>query len=122
MRQQLTGQLQEPGQRPKNVRLILDKQKEQFDNVKVTTTAYTVQAKTYVLVDDDTAGSAVTITLPPVIENTDRWVYIKKLGTTANVIADGNGSETIDGATTKTITSQYGTLSLLSDGKEWHVF
>jgi len=122
MRQQLTGQLQEPGQRPKNVRLVLDEQKEQYDNVKVTTTSYTVQAKTYVLVDDATAGSAVTITLPPVIENTDRWVYVKKLGNTANVIVDGNSSETIDGATTKTITSQYGTLNLLSDGKEWHLF
>jgi hypothetical protein len=47
---------------------------------------------------------------------------VKKLGNTANVIVDGNSSETIDGATTKTITSQYGTLNLLSDGKEWHLF
>lgn len=122
MRRQLTGQLTEPGQRPRNVRLVVDEQKQEYDHVTVSTTAYSVFDKTYILVDDDTAGSAVTITLPPVIDNSDKWVYIKKLGTTANVIADGNASETIDGATASTIISQYGTLALLCDGDEWHTF
>ena len=117
----LVGQLQVPGQKPVNVQFVADRRKHEYDHVVVTTTAYTLLSKDYVLVDDDTAGGAVTITLPPAIDNTDRVVVIKKLGTTGNVIIDGNASETIDGATTQTITAQYDSYTILCDGTGWHI-
>ena len=121
-RRQLVGQIQIPGQRPQNVRFVTERYKEEYDSVTVSTTAYTINEKEYVLVDDDTAGGAVTLTLPPVIENTDKKVYVKKLGTTGNVIVDGSGSETIDGATTHTLTAQYESSVYLCDGASWHIF
>jgi hypothetical protein len=53
---------------------------------------------------------------------TAKTVYhIKKMGSTALVIIDGNGTETIDGALTATLTTQYESIMLVSDGIEWHV-
>ena len=87
----------------------------------VTSTSATLGVDDYVmLVDDDTAGSTVTITLPAA-SRTGRVYYIKKLGTTANVIIDGNSSETIDGATTSTLTTQYESITVISDGSNWHI-
>jgi hypothetical protein len=74
-----------------------------------------------VLVDDDTAGSTVTITLPAAASNDGRVYHIKKLGTTANVIIDGNASETIDGETTFTLTIQYESIKLVCDGSNWSI-
>lgn len=116
------GQIKRPNRAPIDARLTLDRSKRQYDSVTVTTTAYTVFDKTYILVDDATAGGQVTITLPPAIDSTDRIIYIKKLGATANVVVDGNGSETIDGSTTQTISSQYGTLTLVCSGAAWFIF
>jgi hypothetical protein len=74
-----------------------------------------------ILVDDDTAGAAVTITLPAVATAAKRRRNIKKLGTTAEVIIDGNSTETIDGAQTATLYVQYESVALISDGTEWHI-
>ena len=120
-RQQVIGQIQEPGGRATNFNLTGEETKREYETVTVTTTAYTVNEKTYILVDDDTAGGAVTITLPPVISNTDKVIHVKKLGTTGNVILDGNASETIDGATTQTITTQYNSYSIVCSGDAWHI-
>jgi hypothetical protein len=86
----------------------------------VITTSHTAAAEHVILVDDDTAAATVTITLPLVA--TAKTVYhIKKMGSTALVIIDGNGTETIDGALTATLTTQYESIMLVSDGIEWHV-
>ena len=90
-------------------------------DVTVTTTSYTATVAEYILVDDDSAGSAVTITLPAAADHTDRVYSIKKLGTTAEVIIDGNASETIDGATTLTVWNQYDAPRLYCDGSVWHI-
>jgi hypothetical protein len=90
----------------------------------VTATSYTVlAADACLLVDDDTAGGAVTIALLAASTAGDGYsIEIKKLGTTANVILDGSGSETIDGATTATLTSQYEAVKLRCDGTSYHIF
>jgi len=85
----------------------------------VTTTTATAAAWDAVMVDDDTAGSTVTITLPA--GSTDDQIVVKKLGTTANVIIDGDSAETIDGAATFTLTAQYASLSLIWNGTEWSI-
>ena len=74
-----------------------------------------------ILVDDDTAGSTVTITLPAAASHTGREYHIKKLGTTANVVVDGNASETIDGGTTATLSAQFESISIVCDGSNWHI-
>ena len=38
-----------------------------------------------------------------------------------NVTIDGNASETIDGATTYALSAQYQSISIYSDGSNWHV-
>ena len=52
-----------------------------------------------------------------------RRLWIKRVDNTlANQITiDGDGSETIDGETTKTLHTQYEAYELMSDGEEWHV-
>jgi hypothetical protein len=88
----------------------------------VTGTSATLGSDDFVmLIDDDTAGSTVTITLPAAASNTGRVYHVKKLGTTANVVVDGNASETIDGATTLTMTIQYESIKLVCDGSNWSI-
>ena len=120
-REILSGQLTSPGERPKSIQLVLNNLKEQDEVVTVTATTYTIEGKKYILVDDDTAGAAVTITLPPAIDSTDRVIIVKKIGSTATVTIDGNASETIDGSTTAVISTQYTALQLVSDGANWFV-
>jgi hypothetical protein len=74
------------------------------------------------------ASGNVTITLPAaasVYNSTDdvgRIYTIKKIDTDANrVVIDGNGSETIDGAATAVITTQYESVTIQSDGSNWHI-
>ena len=88
----------------------------------VTSTSATLSAANqYVFVDDDTASGAVTINLPTAVGNSAVNYSIKKLGTTGNVTIDGNASETIDGATTAVLTTQYESITIVSDGTEWHI-
>lgn len=90
-----------------------------FTAVVETTTSRTAAAFEAVFVDDDTAGSTVTITLPA--GSTDDQIIVKKLGTTANVIIDGDAAETIDGAATFTLTAQYASVTVMWNGTEWSI-
>ncbi len=87
----------------------------------VTTTYAVLDRDRAVLVDDDAAGGAVTVTLPPAVDNLNRELVIKKLGTTGSVTIDGNEAETIDGALTKVLLTQYDVVELESDGANWWI-
>ncbi len=88
----------------------------------VTTTTYAVQGSDDVIyVDDDTAGGAVTITLPPVASSDERVITVMKIGTTANVSVDGDGSETVNGAGSTTLAAQYATVTVHCDGNAWFI-
>ena len=88
----------------------------------VTTTPVTLtDADKIVLVDDDTVGGAVTINLPAVADSKGNIYYIKKLGSTGNVTIDPNGSETIDGATTQIIGSQWDCIETYCNGTAWFI-
>lgn len=87
----------------------------------VTTTSHTAANEHVILVDDDTAGAAVTVTLPAASGNSGLQYVIKKIGSTANVVIDGNGSETIDGATTATLTTQYEVMTVICNGTAWFI-
>ena len=88
----------------------------------VITTSYTAAAFKIILVDDDTAAGAVTIDLPAAASSTDEIYNIVKLGTTASVTVDGNASETINGATTNVLSTQYDAIEIVCDGIEWFIF
>jgi hypothetical protein len=61
------------------------------------------------------------VLLPATLDCENRELTVKKIGTTAAVVVDGNGSETIDGATTQTISSQYDAMHIICDGSNWWV-
>lgn len=66
-------------------------------------------------------SGTITITLPPASPAKRRRIMLKKTDAANVVTADGNGAETIDGAATRTLSTQYSSLKLLSDGSNWRV-
>ena len=80
-----------------------------------------VQSGDYLLLCDSTAG-AVTVTLPPAALVPGRIYVFKRINAGANnVVVDGYGSETIDGATTYTLSSQWAGVTVMSNGTAWFI-
>jgi len=75
------------------------------------------QGTTHLLVD--TTTGSVVVTLPAADVMRGRVLVVKKLVAANTVTLDGNGSETIDGATTLAWTTQYQVQRILSDGTQW---
>lgn len=70
----------------------------------------------------DPSSSTITITLPAVSGNTGLLYTIKQItDSTNNVIIDGNGSETINGATTYTLDIANAFIDIFCDGSSWHI-
>lgn len=71
----------------------------------------------------DASSAAFTITLPPVSGLTGKLYTIKKTDSdfTKAVTIDGNGAETIDGATTTTLNTVGETIELICDGTGWQI-
>lgn len=66
----------------------------------------------------DCTLNAITINLPVGVSGTQ--YVIKKTDATANAVTiDANGAELIDGAGTATITTQYESITIVSDGSNW---
>ncbi|MCB0428687.1 MAG: hypothetical protein H6585_08360 [Flavobacteriales bacterium] len=64
----------------------------------------------------------ITVTLPAAASNTGRIYYIKKTDGTPNTITiDGNGAETIDGATTLVLYVQYDAVRIYCNGSNWYI-
>lgn len=70
----------------------------------------------------DATGGARTITLPTVASAGDGFtVTIKRIDATTNAVTiDGNGAETIDGALTLFLSTQYEAARLRSNGAAWY--
>jgi hypothetical protein len=80
-----------------------------------------VQSGDYLLLCDSTAG-AVTITLPPAALVPGRIYVFKRVNAGANnVVVDGYASETIDGAATYTLSSQWAGVTVMSNGTAWFI-
>ena len=98
-----------------------------WDNVRCQYPNFSVVTKTAnytATIDDDvilvnTSGGARTITLPAAA-TVGHAIIIKNIGAN-NCVIDGDGSETIDGSATYTITTQNETVTLMSDGSNWYV-
>lgn len=90
-----------------------------------TTTATKTAAYTSTASDDyllaDGASAAFTITLHAAATAT-KPLTIKRINSGANNITiDPNASETVDGATTRVLTQQYESVTMVSNGSNWFV-
>jgi hypothetical protein len=85
------------------------------------TTSGNVVSGDYLIIADATAG-AITMTLPPAALVPGRIYAFKRINSGANaVIIDGYASETIDGALTHTLTPQWNSLTIMSNGVAWFI-
>jgi hypothetical protein len=80
------------------------------------TSAYTATINDDVILCDGT----FTVTLPAASTATGCKLNIKNIGT-GTITIDGDGSETIDGAITVVIATQYASYSIVCDGSAWHI-
>lgn len=92
-----------------------------FYAVRSVTASTTVVDSDYLILADATGG-AITVTLPAVSLNAGRRFNIKKTDASGNAVTiDGASSETIDGATTVAISTQYASYTVQSDGTAWWI-
>jgi hypothetical protein len=96
------------------------------DKDTTSVTAYTVLPSDYYIgIHSSGSAQAITLTLPAVANVEAGQTYVVKdeggdaSGSTITV--DGDGSETIDGATSVTITTDYGALSIYCTGSAWSI-
>lgn len=86
-----------------------------------TITGTTTLGATHGYVLCNAAGGAITVNLPAA---TNRYVYhVKRINSGANnVVIDAAGSDTIEGAGTVTLTAQYQSRTIYSDGSGvWYI-
>lgn len=114
------------GIQPPNFEEADDKKKSWFQSIyrwfnetsktaNVTTT-YTVAADVY-WVRANATGGAFTVTLPLAKDNWRRSIGVIKIDSSANAVTIGrSGSDTINGATTQSLASQYSVMEAISDG------
>ena len=89
--------------------------------VSTKTGSHTATVNDWVIICNASSG-ALTITLPPAAGLEAVVYHIKKIDSNANIVTiDGNGSETIDDATTASITTQYENVMIVCDGSNWHI-
>lgn len=80
-----------------------------------------IAATDHVVAVDATAG-AVTVNLPPLAGNAGRALIFKKIDASANAVTiDGDAAETIDGAATQALTTQWQTMRLIAGPSEWWI-
>ena len=97
----------------------------------VTTTPVTAKSANFTvlttergnLFEVDASSASVSATLPAAATAGNNFeITIKKVDSSANAVTvDGDGSETIDGATTQTLSDQYDSIVIVCDGTEWHI-
>lgn len=85
------------------------------------TTSGNVVSGDYLIIADATGG-AITMTLPPAALVPGRIYAFKRINSGGNaVIVDGYAAETIDGAATHTLTPQWNSLTIMSNGVAWFI-
>jgi len=85
------------------------------------TAAYTIGASDSLILADGTSA-AFTVTLPNAGSLTGEVVTIKRTNSVANNITVGTtSSQTIDGATTKTLGAQWSSITVQSSGTSWYI-
>jgi len=89
-------------------------------NIQTFSSTYTATGTDYNLIF--TGTSATTLTLPTAASITGRMYNIKNASSNTSTLTVGTtSSQTIDGATTQVLSNSYQTLSVISDGSNWHI-
>jgi hypothetical protein len=91
--------------------------------LSITTTPYNVGGDLgYIVLLVNCTGGSRTINLPTAANNTD-CIVVKRVDASINntLSVTAAGSETIDGSSTASIRAQYTSLTLVSDGTNWHI-
>ncbi len=86
----------------------------------VTTSPVTLDLNDDVVLVDATIGN-ITINLPTAASAKAKVYIVKKINSSNTVTIDPDGSETIDGASTASLTSQNTSREFYSDGTEWWI-
>jgi hypothetical protein len=76
---------------------------------------YTVLVSDYYI---ECTANSFTLTLPTAVGVGGRTFVIKN-SSTGTIIVDGSGSETIDGALTANLSTQYESITVASNGADW---
>jgi hypothetical protein len=88
------------------------------------TTYYAMNRNDHIILADGTSAS-FTVTLPAANAVTafSQLVTVKKLDSSANaIVVSGNGSDLIEGVKSKSLASQYNSLTLFSDeSSKWYI-
>jgi hypothetical protein len=80
---------------------------------------YTVSASDYIILGNASSGS-ITFTLPTAVGIAGRIYEFVKIDSSSNTITiDGAGSETINGALTKVLSTQWQRCRIVSNGVNW---
>ena len=91
------------------------------DHIRTVTSDENVALTDTTILVDATSGD-VTLTLPTASSAESMIYNFKKIDASANqMIVDGNGSETIDGALNKSTTTQWESFSIQSNGTAWYI-
>jgi hypothetical protein len=90
-----------------------------FPVVVTKTAAYTASNADEIILGSATSA-AFTVTLPTAVGIAGKKMTIKKIDSSGNAVTiDGNGSQTIDGATTIALSAQWAHRTIVSDGTNW---
>lgn len=74
------------------------------------------------LIKADATGGAFTVTLPTAVGATSKTYTIKRMNAGANAVTVAcSGAETIDGSATYSLSSQYASVTVVSDNSNWLV-
>lgn len=90
-------------------------------NSTAKTTAYTATTTDHTIVGDATSAG-FTITVPTAVGCQGREYTIKKIDSSANAVTIGTtSSQTIDGATTYALSTQWQFVTIRSNGSNWYI-
>jgi len=95
--------------------------KEYFYLKTVTGASYTTESNyTHFLYDDDTAGGAISVTLPAPSGH-NNFSQHKKIGSSGDIIINCPNGSTIDGTGSYTLDIQYEAIGIYSDGSNYFI-
>lgn len=69
----------------------------------------------------DTTSGSITVNLPAAASSSGLTFSFVKTIAANSLIIDGNSSETVGGAATKTASAQYAAITIWCDGSAWHI-
>ena len=90
-----------------------------YDAVAVKTANYTMGEGDF-LVIGNTSGGTFTVTLPTAVGKLGRLYKVKQTGGATSLTVGTTSSQTIDGSTTATLTTNQA-IEVISDGSNWVV-